>query len=85
MDLNAELVLLKNLTFAGEKMQPGDPVTDAMRAKLGPHKLRLWWEAKVIEIRMVAPTKPQVMAAKPAAPKNAKKAKKLPTPTKGDL
>ena len=66
MDLNAELVLIKNLTFAGKKMLSGDLVTDEMRATLGPHKLRLWWEAKIIQIRMAIPAKPQVMAAKPA-------------------
>lgn len=88
MDPDAEMVLLKNLTFAGKEMKAGDLVTDEMQAKLGPYKLRNWWEAKIIEVRRAVPSKPQVMAAKPTAfKKKAKKAKKIlpPADTKPEV
>ena len=91
LDINAELILLKNLTFAGKKMKAGDPITEEMRKTLGPYKLRLWWEAKMIQVQMATPpAKPQVMANKPKAPKALKpkapkKAPKKTLPTEGDL
>lgn len=85
---NADLILLKNLTFAGVEMKAGDTLSPEMRKTLGPYKLKLWWEAKMIAIADHVPAKPEVMDAapvkqeepkverKPLAKK--KKAKKLP-------
>ena len=33
-----------------ETVNPGDPVTDEMKAILGRNRLRMWWESKVIEL-----------------------------------
>lgn len=75
-DANKTLVLLKNLTFAGVEMKAGDLVTDEMRAKLGPYKLKMWWESGTVGIKDHVPAKPEVMAAAPEKAPAKKKAKK---------
>lgn len=51
-DPNAALVFLKRLRMGDDPenpyVLPGDPVTKAIRAKLGTNRLRRWWEARVV-------------------------------------
>ena len=65
-DANKALVLMRNMSFNGVEMKAGDLLTEEMRAKLGPYKLKLWWEAQIIQIQDHVPAKPEVMAAAPA-------------------
>ena len=44
----ADLVFLKRLKMGDGQVVPGDPVTPAIREKLGLHRLRRWWDAGVI-------------------------------------
>lgn len=51
-DYNAEFVICKKLRWGDDpnkpELLPGDPVTPEIKAKLGPTRLKRWWEAKVI-------------------------------------
>ena len=31
-------------------ISPGDPVTEAMKDELGPHRLKIWWRSRVIAL-----------------------------------
>ena len=42
------LVFVKRLTVEGGVVQPGDPVTPELRKKLGKHRLKIWWKARVV-------------------------------------
>lgn len=59
-DPSAPLVFLKRLRMGDDPKKPfvfpGDPVTNAMREKLGLARLRIWWNAKIIERADFDPT-----------------------------
>jgi hypothetical protein len=51
-DANAPMIFLKRMRMGDDPQRPfvlpGDPVTDAIREHIGPHRLRRWWDARVI-------------------------------------
>lgn len=57
-DPDADLVFRKRLalgftTADGERIdvvQPGDPVTDEMKAAFGKHRFKVWWRGGFIEL-----------------------------------
>lgn len=52
-DAGAKMVFRKSrkLGLCGaERCEPGDLVTDEMKAALGRHRLKMWWEAGMIEL-----------------------------------
>ena len=53
-DPNAEMVFRKSrkLGLCGvERCEPGDPVTEEMKMALGRHRMKMWWEAGMLELR----------------------------------
>jgi len=72
-DPKAELIVTKQILLDGVQKNPGDLLSQEEVETLGPHRLRRWWEARVIAL---APPKksPTVQAAAkgrktPKAPK----------------
>ena len=45
---NPPLVFSKSLKLGDQRVVPGDPVTEEIREKLGPHRLKVWWRAGVL-------------------------------------
>ena len=53
-DPSAEFVFAKRLRMGDDPKKPfvlpGDPVTEAMREKLGMARIRRWWDAKIVQL-----------------------------------
>jgi len=47
-DPERDLFFLKRLRMGDGYVFPGDPVTEEMREKLGPHRLKTWWKGGTI-------------------------------------
>ena len=50
-DPTSDLVFTKKMRLGFDGRQvvlPGDPVTPAMREKLGIHRLKIWWQARFV-------------------------------------
>jgi len=61
-DPNAELVFVRRMrvgTKAKPYAQPGDKVTKALRDRIGPHRLRRWFETGVLDIANWEAPEPQ--------------------------
>jgi len=73
-DAGAKMVFRKSrkLGLCGqERCEPGDPVTEEMKQVLGRHRLKMWWEAGMIELLPEAPERSAEKPKKsesPAAP-----------------
>ena len=41
------LIFIRDVRLDGERMaKAGDPVTPELRAELGEHRMKMWWQAK---------------------------------------
>lgn len=49
-DPNAKMVLRRRMKLGGEWVEGGTVLSDELVAKMGRHRLRVWWEANVIEL-----------------------------------
>jgi hypothetical protein len=62
-DPNADLIFRKRLRFGSDPKKPfilpGEPVTDEHRAKLGPARVRRWFENGTLEIANFRAPEPQ--------------------------
>lgn len=73
-DVGAKMQFRKSrkLQLCGqERCEPGDPVTEEMKQALGRHRLKMWWEAGMIELLVEAPESSEVESKdkeSPAAP-----------------
>lgn len=48
---DAPLIFLRPMKLglvSTPRVMPGDPVTDELRKELGAHRLKLWWNARVV-------------------------------------
>ncbi len=43
------MILRKRLKLNGQMCEAGTPITDEMKAAFGRHRLKIWWEAGIIE------------------------------------
>lgn len=64
-DPKADMVFNRYLTVMGVEVKPGDPVSAELRAKLGPHRLKIWWTAGTVRLATFVPN-PKPAAKKPA-------------------
>lgn len=52
-EADADLIFSKRMKLGCcgvDVVNPGDPVTEEMKAALGRNRLKLWWEAKRVEL-----------------------------------
>lgn len=89
-DPSADLVFLRNMTLNGVKVKRGSPVPQEVKDTLGPMRLKVWWQGKIIALAPVAepagdvkqPKQPKVKA--PKAPKPPKQPKNPTVPATGE-
>lgn len=71
--LGMPLIFIREVRLDAERtVRAGDPVTPELRAELGEHRLKMWWQAKRVGCaqKSVVPALVPVPARKEAKPKS---------------